>query len=114
MLLLLLVVRLYLLASKALSLYPHVIPSPSYVIPSPSYPVSSDSVIRRYTDLRLIIVIFFSVHRCMDALKKNRSLIKPDQQEYQKELEKNYHRFTDKLKPMFSSRQAQTLTLSKR
>ena len=50
----------------------------------------------------------------MDALKKNRSLIKPDQQEYQKELEKNYHRFTDKLKPMFSSRQAQTLTLSKR
>ena len=49
----------------------------------------------------------------MDALKKNRSLIKPDQYEYQKELEKNYQRFSEKLKPMFS-RQAHALTLSKR
>lgn len=50
----------------------------------------------------------------MDALKKNRSLIKPDQAEYQKELEKNYQRFAEKLKPMISPRQAHTLTLSKR
>ncbi|XP_067118403.1 dedicator of cytokinesis protein 7 isoform X1 [Centruroides vittatus] len=38
--------------------------------------------------------------KCSDALRKNRTLIGPEQRDYQKELERNYHRFTDRLMPM--------------
>ncbi|PIK59756.1 putative dedicator of cytokinesis protein 7 [Apostichopus japonicus] len=37
--------------------------------------------------------------RCGDALRKNKALITPEQKEYQRELERNYHRFTDRLIP---------------
>ncbi|RXG71099.1 Dedicator of cytokinesis protein 7 [Armadillidium vulgare] len=40
--------------------------------------------------------------RCFEALKKNKSLIGPEMRAYQKELEMNYHRFTDRLNPMIS------------
>ncbi|XP_026681191.1 dedicator of cytokinesis protein 7 isoform X2 [Diaphorina citri] len=40
--------------------------------------------------------------KCCDALRKNKTLIGPDQKDYQKELERNYHRFTDKLMPLIT------------
>ncbi|XP_033123079.1 dedicator of cytokinesis protein 7-like isoform X2 [Anneissia japonica] len=42
--------------------------------------------------------------RCSDALRKNKTLIASDQKEYQKELERNYHRFTDRLTPLIANR----------
>lgn len=38
--------------------------------------------------------------RCADALAKNKTLIGSDQQDYQRELERNYRRFTDQLAPL--------------
>ncbi|KZS19006.1 Dedicator of cytokinesis protein [Daphnia magna] len=40
--------------------------------------------------------------RCSDALKRNKSLIGPDQLDYQKELERNYRRFTERLAPLIN------------
>lgn len=40
--------------------------------------------------------------KCHDALRENKRLIGPDQREYQKELERNYIRFTERLAPMVS------------
>lgn len=39
-----------------------------------------------------------------DALRRNRSLVGPDQKEYQKEMERNYLKFTERLAPMISPR----------
>ncbi|KAK3089282.1 hypothetical protein FSP39_002319 [Pinctada imbricata] len=44
--------------------------------------------------------------KCQDALHRNKSLISPDQRDYQKELEKNYHQVRDKLLPYISSNAA--------
>lgn len=41
-----------------------------------------------------------SINRCEDALRKNKSLIGPDQKEYQRELERNYHRLKEALQPL--------------
>lgn len=38
--------------------------------------------------------------KCADALAKNKTLIGPDQRDYQRELERNYRRFTDQLAPL--------------
>lgn len=40
--------------------------------------------------------------RCHDALKKNKNLILADQKDYQKELERNYLRFTERLAPLIA------------
>lgn len=40
--------------------------------------------------------------KCADALRKNKNLIGPDQRDYQRELERNYHRFSDRLMPLIS------------
>uniref|UniRef100_A0A915L384 DOCKER domain-containing protein n=1 Tax=Romanomermis culicivorax TaxID=13658 RepID=A0A915L384_ROMCU len=40
--------------------------------------------------------------KCADALRENKRLIGSDQKEYQKELERNYVRFTERLAPMLS------------
>lgn len=40
------------------------------------------------------------LNRCADALAKNKTLIGPDQRDYQRELERNYRRFTDQLAPL--------------
>ncbi|KAJ8040484.1 Dedicator of cytokinesis protein 7 [Holothuria leucospilota] len=42
--------------------------------------------------------------RCGDALRKNKSLITFEQKEYQRELERNYHRFTDRLMPLIKKK----------
>lgn len=49
------------------------------------------------TDLHGFIDVFL---RCADALAKNKTLIGPDQRDYQRELERNYQRFTDQLAPL--------------
>ncbi|KAM3959107.1 LOW QUALITY PROTEIN: dedicator of cytokinesis [Aphomia sociella] len=38
--------------------------------------------------------------KCHDALKKNKNLIGSDQREYQRELERNFARFTERLAPL--------------
>ncbi|XP_066997234.1 dedicator of cytokinesis protein 7 [Anabrus simplex] len=40
--------------------------------------------------------------KCADALRKNKNLIGPDQRDYQRELERNYHRFTERLLPLIT------------
>ncbi|RZF36641.1 hypothetical protein LSTR_LSTR012320 [Laodelphax striatellus] len=42
--------------------------------------------------------------KCSDALRKNKNLIGPDQRDYQRELERNYHRFSDRLMPLIANR----------
>lgn len=50
--------------------------------------------------MKIIFLINFLIIRCFDALKKNRNLIGPDQRDYQRELDRNYKRFTEKLQPL--------------
>ncbi|KAG7203876.1 hypothetical protein KM043_017930 [Ampulex compressa] len=38
--------------------------------------------------------------KCLDALRRNKNLIGPDQREYQRELERNYQRLTERLAPL--------------
>ncbi|KAG8196069.1 hypothetical protein JTE90_007809 [Oedothorax gibbosus] len=38
--------------------------------------------------------------KCNEALRKNRTLIGPEQKDYQRELERNYYRFMERLSPM--------------
>ena len=45
---------------------------------------------------------YFLCQRCEDALRKNKSLIGPDQKEYQRELERNYHRLKEALQPLIN------------
>ena len=40
--------------------------------------------------------------KCSDALRRNKTLIGPDQFDYQKELERNYRRFTERLAPLIN------------
>ncbi|CAM1319326.1 DOCK6 (predicted) [Pycnogonum litorale] len=40
--------------------------------------------------------------KCSDALRRNKTLIGPDQRDYQRELERNFHRFTERLRPMIN------------
>lgn len=47
--------------------------------------------------------ILLSLCRCADALAKNKTLIGPDQLDYQRELERNYRRFTDQLAPLLKA-----------
>ena len=42
------------------------------------------------------------ISRCEDALKKNETLIGPDQKEYQRELKKNYENVREKLTRIFT------------
>ncbi|XP_035782880.1 dedicator of cytokinesis protein 7-like [Anopheles albimanus] len=46
--------------------------------------------------------------KCADALKKNRNLILSDQKDYQKELERNYQVFTERLSPLITISATQT------
>lgn len=53
---------------------------------------------------RIFMPVFFGLlcQRCEDALRKNKSLIGPDQKEYQRELERNYHRLKEALQPLIN------------
>ncbi|XP_048395891.1 dedicator of cytokinesis protein 7 isoform X4 [Stegostoma tigrinum] len=63
--------------------------------------IPNDSkLFRHHNKLRLCFKDF--TKRCEDALRKNKSLIGPDQKEYQRELERNYHRLKEALQPLIS------------
>lgn len=55
-----------------------------------------------YNKLRLAFRKF--IYACSVALKKNKQLIGPDQKEYQRELERNYNKMNEQLRPMISNR----------
>ncbi|XP_043955474.1 dedicator of cytokinesis protein 7-like isoform X6 [Gambusia affinis] len=55
---------------------------------------------RHHNKLRLCFKDF--TKRCEDALKKNKSLIGPDQKEYHRELERNYHKLKEALGPLIT------------
>ncbi|XP_074836429.1 dedicator of cytokinesis protein 6 isoform X3 [Carettochelys insculpta] len=57
---------------------------------------------RHHNKLRLCFKDF--TKRCEDALRKNKSLIGPDQREYHRELERNYQRLRDALQPLLCRR----------
>ncbi|OQR75674.1 dedicator of cytokinesis protein 7-like [Tropilaelaps mercedesae] len=56
-----------------------------------------------YHQSRLRLCFKEFIKRIGDCLKKNRQLISADQKDYQKEMEKNYQLFNEKLKPMIQS-----------
>lgn len=56
------------------------------------------------------VYYLFFIHRCADALAKNKTLIGPDQRDYQRELERNYRRFTDQLAPLLVAGTSSSLT----
>ncbi|XP_076463063.1 dedicator of cytokinesis protein 7-like isoform X1 [Babylonia areolata] len=56
---------------------------------------------RHHNKLRLCFKDFLK--KCADALHKNKTLITPEQRDYQRELERNYHSFREKLQPMIST-----------
>jgi len=65
--------------------------------------------------MKYIICIKFIIYiiiRCADALAKNKTLIGPDQRDYQRELERNYRRFTDQLAPLLIAATSSPLSLS--
>ncbi|XP_027897373.1 dedicator of cytokinesis protein 7 isoform X3 [Xiphophorus couchianus] len=55
---------------------------------------------RHHNKLRLCFKDF--TKRCEDALRKNKSLIGPDQREYHRELERNYHKLKEALGPLIT------------
>ncbi|XP_067028614.1 dedicator of cytokinesis protein 7-like isoform X1 [Acropora muricata] len=57
---------------------------------------------RHHHRLRLSFKEF--VKRCGDALQKNKHLIQLDQRAYQKELERNYTKLTEKLEPLLKNK----------
>ncbi|PVD22808.1 hypothetical protein C0Q70_16064 [Pomacea canaliculata] len=56
---------------------------------------------RHHNKLRLCFKDF--IKKCGDSLHKNKSLITHEQREYQRELERNYHSFREKIQPMIST-----------
>ncbi|CAG9858416.1 unnamed protein product [Phyllotreta striolata] len=64
-------------------------------------PTDSKALTRHQNKLRLCFKDFSK--KCHDALKKNKNLIGPDQRDYQRELDRNYKRFIDKLQPLVNS-----------
>lgn len=58
-----------------------------------------------------MIGLLFIFRRCCDALKKNKNLILSDQKDYQKELERNYATFTQRLAPLITISPAQAVGL---
>ncbi|XP_030646757.1 dedicator of cytokinesis protein 7 [Chanos chanos] len=57
-------------------------------------------VFRHHNKLRLCFKDF--TKRCEDALRKNKSLIGPDQREYHRELERNYTKLKEALSPLIN------------
>ncbi|XP_005089591.1 dedicator of cytokinesis protein 7 isoform X1 [Aplysia californica] len=54
-----------------------------------------------HNKLRLCFKDF--IKKCGDALQRNKSLITSEQREYQRELERNYNNFREKISPMIST-----------
>ncbi|XP_048256489.1 dedicator of cytokinesis protein 7-like isoform X1 [Haliotis rufescens] len=56
---------------------------------------------KHHNKLRLCFKDFLK--KCSDSLQRNKALIASEQKEYQRELERNYHNFKEKLQPMICS-----------
>lgn len=54
------------------------------------------------SSLIIDLIIDYYLIRCSDALRRNKTLIGPDQLDYQRELERNYRRFTERLAPLIN------------
>lgn len=65
-------------------------------------PVTSESITEHHNKLRLCFKEFS--RRCADALKKNKTLIGPDQYEYQREMERNYNELKIKIDPLVENK----------
>lgn len=65
-------------------------------------PISSESITEHHNKLRLGFKEFS--RRCADALKKNKTLIGPDQFEYQREMERNYNEFKTRIDPLIDNK----------
>ncbi|XP_060040571.1 dedicator of cytokinesis protein 6 isoform X2 [Erinaceus europaeus] len=65
---------------------------------------------RQHNKLRLCFKDFCK--KCEDALRKNKSLIGPDQKDYHRELERNYSRLLEALQPFLTHRPPQLLAPS--
>ena len=65
-------------------------------------PISSESITEHHNKLRLGFKEFS--RRCADALKKNKTLIGPDQFEYQREMERNYAEFKTRIDPLIDNK----------
>ncbi|XP_060109207.1 dedicator of cytokinesis protein 6 [Heteronotia binoei] len=63
---------------------------------------------RHHNKLRLCFKDF--AKRCEDALRKNKTLIGPDQRDYHRELERNYQRLKEALHPLLNRRIPQLYT----
>ncbi|KAL8164619.1 UNVERIFIED_CONTAM: Dedicator of cytokinesis protein 7 [Gekko kuhli] len=63
---------------------------------------------RHHNKLRLCFKDF--TKRCEDALRKNKTLIGPDQRDYHRELERNYQRLKEALHPLLRRRIPQLYT----
>ncbi|KAJ8913567.1 hypothetical protein NQ315_017118 [Exocentrus adspersus] len=61
-------------------------------------PSDGKALTKHQNKLRLCFKDFSK--KCHDALKKNKTLIGPDQKDYQRELDRNYKRLVDKLHPL--------------
>ena len=65
-------------------------------------PVSFEAITEHHNKLRLCFKEFS--RRCADALKKNKTLIGPDQFEYQKEMERNYSELRLRINPLIENK----------
>ncbi|XP_021924154.1 dedicator of cytokinesis protein 6 isoform X3 [Zootermopsis nevadensis] len=69
---------------------------------------SQKSATKLQNKLRLCFKDFSK--KCADALRKNKNLIGPDQRDYQRELERNYVRFTGRLMPLITVNNVERLS----
>lgn len=65
-------------------------------------PTSAELITEHHNKLRLCFKEF--ARRCLEALKKNKLLIGPDQYEYQREMERNYNEFRLKIDPLIENK----------
>ena len=65
-------------------------------------PNSVEPFTEHHNKLRLCFKEF--TRRCSEALKRNKTLIGPDQREYQKEMERNNSELKAKIEPMIENR----------
>ncbi|CAF0831727.1 unnamed protein product [Brachionus calyciflorus] len=65
-------------------------------------PISSETITEHHNKLRICFKEFS--RRCADALKKNKTLIGPDQYEYQREMERNCTELKAKIDPLIENK----------
>ena len=59
----------------------------------------------------ILSALLFTRFSCSIALKKNKSLIGPDQKEYHREMERNYYKMADKLRHLVENQKSVVLKI---